>query len=819
MVVKRTGTIFFPVFVLILVSAWAWLILGLAPVLASVWDSIHDGFHVRGEGDGVLAEVMRNAGQAAHGARSGGQALLDYLFSAFNIALGLLLLKLRPFDTTARLLAVGMVGTAVAFNLQGHDAIQVVPVAWLGWIDQWHVGIHVISGLCYIFALLRFPADSLLGRDLSSKLGRLPMLAVLALFFTGLSLMTADDHTLGLVLVYGLFIPVTGVTAQVRRIRRARNDEQRQQSKVLLWALLLALLIAIPLMVLSGDAGERSNRTVDYEFTAPSPGTYFFRCDPHPVEMRGEVEVVAASTEEPSRTVELTANNNRFDRSTITLVSGVPSLVRLTNNDGDLHNVAIYESAAAETPLFIGAEFSGKETAVAAFRIFRIVFAVIPIALFIGIVRFRLWEIDRVINRGLVYGALAAFITSVYLAVVVGLGSLIGGDQRLSLVLSVAVTAVLAAAFHPLRDRARKLANRLVYGKRATPYEMLAELSERVGEAYALEEVIPEMAIALAEATGAKRAEIWLRVGDELSLSASWPGMDHQRLTKKLVGHELPEFADADRAVAVTHHGELLGALTVIQAPGRRLTPVEERLLNDVAAQAGLVLRNAQLTAELQNRLSDLRRSRQRIVAAQDAERRRLERDIHDGAQQHLVALSMKLRQVQELAGKDPSATKVLLEELQADTGDALQTLRDLARGIYPPVLADKGLVQALEAHARRCPVPVSIDVGRVSRHDADVEAAVYFCCLEAIQNAVKHSGRGPIEVVLEELNERLGFRVTDSGPGFDPELASSGTGLQHMEDRVAAVGGALEIRASVNGPVVVEGWIPVRISGPRSGV
>lgn len=813
MAVKRSGILFFSIFALILVTSWGWLVLGLAPALAAVSETIHDGFHARGDERGVVAEIMRNAGQAAHGARSGGQALLDYVFSAFNIGLGLLLLKLRPFDTTARLLAVGMLGTAVAFNLQGHDALQVVPVRSLPVVGQWHVGIHVVSGLCYIFALLRFPAGNLIGRSLASRVGRVPLLALLAIFFTGLSLMTADDHTLGLVVVYGVFIPVAGVTAQVGRIRRAADDEQRQQSKVLLWALLLAFVVAVPLIALSGAvADEGRDKTVDYEFTAPEPGTYFFRCDPHPEDMSGEVEVVPASPEGPDAgAIHMAAANNRFSTSTLTLEAGARTVIRFTNEDADLHNVAIYESSAAAEPLFIGAEFSGRETAIVAFRIFRIVFAVIPIALFIGIIRFRLWEIDRVVNRGLVYGALAGFITLVYLAVVVGVGSIIGGGERLSLVLSVAVTALLAAAFHPLRDRARKLANRLVYGRRATPYEVLAELSERVGGTYPLEEVIPQMAAALAQGTGAKRAEVWLRVDNELSLSTSWPHADDAPSTVELRPHdELPLFPHADRAVPVTHRGELLGALAVIQPAGRRLTPVEVRLLEDVAAQAGLVLRNAQLTAELQNRLAELRRSRQRIVAAQDAERRRLERNIHDGAQQHLVALSMKLRHAEDLAANDPAAARAVLQELQSDTDEALQVLRDLARGIYPPVLADKGLVQALEAHARRCPIPVSVTAGAVGRHDSEIEAAVYFCCLEAIQNAVKHSGRGRVQLVLEEVEGYLRFRVTDAGSGFDASSAASGSGLQHMEDRIAAVGGTLEIRTSPGHPTVVEGSVPV---------
>src|SRR5438309_1603789 len=174
--------------------------------------------------------------------------------------------------------------------------------------------------------------------------------------------------------------------------------------------------------------------------------------------------------------------------------------------------------------------------------------------------------------------------------------------------------------------------------------------------------------------------------------------------------------------VPVRHQGQLLGALAVTMPPTEPLTPAGEKLVRDLAAQAGLVVRNVRL-------VEDLLASRQRLVAAQDQERRKLERNLHDGAQQQLVALAVKQRLAADLVRPDPDRAIAMLADLQQDTGEALANLRELARGIYPPLLADLGLVAALESRARKSPVPVAIDADGAGRYTQQVEAAVYFCC------------------------------------------------------------------------------------------
>ena len=430
-------------------------------------------------------------------------------------------------------------------------------------------------------------------------------------------------------------------------------------------------------------------------------------------------------------------------------------------------------------------------------------FPLIPIASAIAILKYRLYDIDVVINKTLVVGALAVFVTLVYLAVVVGIGALVGTRGRPNIALSIAATAIVAVAFQPLRERARRFANRLVYGRRATPYEVLSEFSGRIGESFAMEDVLPRTATILGEGTGATRSEVWLRLGGELRLQASWPQGETDERALRLAEGELPAVPDASLTVAVRHRGELLGALAVAKPPNDPVSPAERKLVEDLAAQAGLVLRNAALIAEL-------RASRQRLVHAQDEERRKLERNLHDGAQQQLVALSVKVRLAQSMVGSDDERARAMLEDVQASSRSALEDLRDLARGIYPPLLADKGLPAAIEAQARKSPLPVSVEPDGVGRYGQDIESAVYFCVLEALNNVAKYANASHITVRLGERAGRIRFEVTDDGAGFDPSTAT-GTGLQGMADRLDAIGGEVTVTSEPGRGTNVTGEVPVR--------
>ena len=444
----------------------------------------------------------------------------------------------------------------------------------------------------------------------------------------------------------------------------------------------------------------------------------------------------------------------------------------------------------------------------------------IPIAIGIAILKYRLYDIDIVISKTLVYGSLAAFITVVYVGVVVGLGSLVSAN----FVLSVAATAIVAVLFQPVRQRVQRWANRLVYGQRATPYEVLSRFSERVAETYATGDVLQRTARVIGEGTGAQSAQVWLRVGAEWRTAAQWPDelIPAGRERLRAVDDDIPAFPGVDTSVAVRYHDELLGAIAVAKAPDEPLTPGEEGLLEDLAQQAGLVLSNVRLTSELRERIEEvsaraeeLRASRRRVVSAHDAERRRLERNIHDGAQQHLVALAVKLRLVRGMLERDPEKGRAMLGELRGEVDDAIETLSSLALGIYPPVLEEQGLGPALEAQAKITALPLTIDADGVGRQPIETEAAMYFCCLEAMQNIAKYAEASLVSVAIARENGAITFTVHDNGRGFDPATTPRGSGLQNMVDRLSAMGGTLETTSAPGSGTTIRGTLPV-VEGSR---
>jgi signal transduction histidine kinase len=414
----------------------------------------------------------------------------------------------------------------------------------------------------------------------------------------------------------------------------------------------------------------------------------------------------------------------------------------------------------------------------------------IPFAYLIALLRYRLWDLDLVIRKAVVFGIVATGITGLALLVVLFipvalLGTGLTGWESGLLAFGIAIGFLVG----PLRHRARRLADRIVYRKRATPYEVLTAFSERVGETYSTEDVLPRMVQLLASGTGATSARVLLRVGTDLHEVARWP--------------EGIEATGEERTVPVTHLGEELGVFAVTMPANDPMDPSKERLVRDLASQAGLVLRNVRL-------IEELRASRQRLVTAQDEERRKIERDLHDGAQQQLVALAVQLRLAEQMVGRDPDKEREIIHRVQNVANDALEDLRDLARGIYPPLLADQGLEAALQAQARKSPVPVAIEADGIGRYPRDVESAVYFCTLEALNNVSKYAGASVAVVRIAQSNGRLTFTVTDDGRGFDPEATGPGTGLQGMADRLDAIGGSFDVVSAPGAGTTVTGRVPV---------
>jgi signal transduction histidine kinase len=416
---------------------------------------------------------------------------------------------------------------------------------------------------------------------------------------------------------------------------------------------------------------------------------------------------------------------------------------------------------------------------------FALLTPLIPIAAGIAILRYRLYDIDLVVSKTLVFALLAAFITVVYVVVVAAIASLTGASSLLA-------TVIVAVLFQPARVWARRLANRLVFGERATPYEVMAGFSERVADAVSTEQVLPQMAEAAGTGVGAAEVTIRVAMPDGGDLIERWQGPGAGERTAE------------PWATTIVHQGEPVATLTVTKPVNDPLTPAERGLLEDLGAQAGLAVHNVRLTEELGVRLRELdvqaaalRVSRERLVTARDAQRRGLQRDIQEGPERQLLEIGRAVRDVTEPEALDP---------LIARANDILEGLRDLARGVFPPLLADQGIVPALQAHIRKIGAHAAIEVEPSvagQRFDADVEACAYFCCLQAIQNVVRHAGHATARVRFAIDSDDLTFEIADDGPGFDVGTTPRGMGLQIIQDRVDALEGSLTVASDPTGTTV----------------
>jgi signal transduction histidine kinase len=466
----------------------------------------------------------------------------------------------------------------------------------------------------------------------------------------------------------------------------------------------------------------------------------------------------------------------------------------------------------------------------------------LPLGLAAGASRRLVGHIDRVLAATVSFAGLTVLVVGLYLLVVIGLGHRPRDGERGVLLLSMAAAALAAMIHQPARDRLGALANRLVYGERRPPEDVLRQFGTRLTRTMPLDELLLQLAESLRKMMTLASAEVWTGADGRLEQTVTVP---HRRTTSTLsldakdaavvaragvtggtwLDVWLPDLAAGRdstllRVAPIAHAGELLGLLVCERyADSPPSTEDHDDILAQLARQVGLALHNVQLDTALQASLHQLRRkaeelqqSRARIVAAGDSGRRRLERDLHDGAQQHLVAIAVKLRLVRE-AVNDPQETLGLLDELNHDVHEAVEALRTLAHGIFPPLLASGGLRDALPAAASRAPLPTTVDFEHVDRYPPQVEAAVYFCCLEALQNAGKHAGEDASATVrVWEAAGELRFEIADDGVGFDPTVQgpADGHGFVNMSDRLGAVGGTLDVHAAARHGVRVTGSIPL---------
>jgi signal transduction histidine kinase len=463
---------------------------------------------------------------------------------------------------------------------------------------------------------------------------------------------------------------------------------------------------------------------------------------------------------------------------------------------------------------------------------------------------------ERALVEAVVASGLAGLVVAVYVVVVIGLGRRPVGDERDVLASSFVAALVVCILAVPTRVRLAGFGRTLLGGGEPSPEVALATFGARMSRSVPFDELLLQLAESLRATLGPAGAEVWVGAGGVLSRAVSVPERgparlertEHERgvVARTRVGGAgwmrvwLPQLADdvvrdrgetSDasvlRVAPAAHAGQLLGLLLVRRPAGAdEFSEEDDRVLVELARQVALALHNVQLDSALQASLEELSRrnaelqaSRLRIVTAADASRRAIERDLHDGAQQHLVALSVKLSLVEAVLDEDPKTAGALVEELRGDVKTTIAALRELAHGIYPPLLRNHGLDQALRSATHRAALPCTVVVELPVRYPEEVEAAVYFCCLEAIQNAGKYAGDGAsVTVRIDTEGERLRFAVADDGVGFatGPEPAA-GVGFVNMGDRLGAVGGRLWVESAPGAGTTVRGEIPVSRREPRA--
>ncbi|MDR0358205.1 MAG: GAF domain-containing sensor histidine kinase [bacterium] len=433
---------------------------------------------------------------------------------------------------------------------------------------------------------------------------------------------------------------------------------------------------------------------------------------------------------------------------------------------------------------------------------FLIPLAGVPVSIGIAILRHRLFDIDLAIRRSLVFGILWLAIVLAYSGLTAALG--LAAGQALSVQAAVVVTILATILFQPVRRRLERLADRLAYGRRAEAYELLRDFGAATERTLDVTEIGPRLAGAARDGMGARWAQVVVGEGSVLGFSGEIDG------PPALV-------------VPIVRAEEEIGAIECGPKVDGRYTGRDGEVLATLARQAALAIQNAGLTAELVRRVTamdeqsrELAASRSRIVQTQEAERRRIERDLHDGVQQQLVSLIAHLRLARNRVRTDAAAADAALEYVQGQALHTLKELRQLVKGIHPAVLSDGGIVRAIDASAAQSPLEITVEVDErvaASRYPPEVEGALYFVISEALANVMKHAGDPRACVGLQQRNGTVVLTVSDQGRGFRPE-AANGSGLRGLRDRLSALGGELEVRSQAGCGTRITARLPVGDDG-----
>jgi len=422
--------------------------------------------------------------------------------------------------------------------------------------------------------------------------------------------------------------------------------------------------------------------------------------------------------------------------------------------------------------------------------------ALVPAGLALGIVMYRGLDIEDVIRRSVVYGALWAFIAVAYVVVAAVFGIAIG--QRVPLALAVLLAIVAALLFQPARRRLETVADRLVFGRRLTGYELISQLGVRLQSTVAAEDVAGSVAGAVQAGLGAS----WVRV----TVNRPHP------TPIATAGLVPPGAATADLAAPLLHDGRAIGVIDCGPKLEGRYRLGDQELLDTLGRQAALAIRNAQLSAELSDHVEELAASRARLVHAEEAGRRRLERDLHDGVQQELVGVLARLGLARNQLLRDRNLAETTLREAQLDAQRALEGLQELARGIHPAILTDRGLIEAVEERATRMTVPVEVHangLGQGARFPLELEGAAYFFVSEGLANVLKYASATRVHVRFHTEPGKLLIEVEDDGRGFEPAGVKK-SGLRGLEDRISALGGRVEVTSRPGHGTELRAYLPV---------
>jgi signal transduction histidine kinase len=437
--------------------------------------------------------------------------------------------------------------------------------------------------------------------------------------------------------------------------------------------------------------------------------------------------------------------------------------------------------------------------------------AALPVSIAVALLRYRLWDVDLLISRTLLYGLLTASVVGTYALVVGALGGLLRVEG--SPTVSLLAAGLVAVLFQPLRERLQRGVNRLLFGERDDPYAVLSRLGRRLGATLAPEAVLPAVVATVRDALKLPYAAVTLRRedGPSVAAAAGEPVADPLRLP-------------------LLHRGEPVGELVVgPRGPGEGWSPADRRLLEDVASQAGAAVHAVRLTADLQRLTADLQAARERLVMAREEERRRLRRDLHDDLAPTLASLGLTAATAQELLGADPAAAAGLLAEMHTGLRAAVGDVRRLAYELRPPTLDELGLVAAVREraaqHDGRGAGLGGTEPGRLRvlveapeslpALSAAVEVAAYRIVQEALTNVARHAGARTCRVRLG-LDEALLVEVVDDGAGL-PSDRRVGVGIVAMRERAAELGGTCLVEALARGGTRVVARLPLGSAAPAA--